>query len=150
MVQRCISCDSSYGRSPSVKHMVLSTSKGANPFCGLTVMKSSDYSITEKDFKASVINSDKCVFLADVFIWSMSYWGVGLGSPWQQRWLHVAEMRRCSGEGTIPDQTKILEVPQDNPIIPAWLSKSWLCYEYSWDSLRVHPIYKVVTLFLAK
>lgn len=46
-----ISSDSTYGKSPSVKHMVLSTSKGVNPFFGLTVMRSSDDSITEKDLK---------------------------------------------------------------------------------------------------
>lgn len=66
--RRFISCDSSYVKSLSLKHMVLSSSNRVNPFCGLPIMKSSDDSIREKDLKAWVINSEKCVVLADV-IW---------------------------------------------------------------------------------
>lgn len=52
-------------KSLLLKHMVLSSSNGVNPFCVLPIMKSSDDSIREKDLKAWVIKSDKCVVLAD-------------------------------------------------------------------------------------
>jgi len=66
----------------------------------------------------------------------------------------MPQMRWYSGESTIPDknpnQISVLEAPPDNPVIPGLLSSTWVSCEYSWDSLRVLPLYKVVTLFLAK
>lgn len=66
----------------------------------------------------------------------------------------MPQMRWYSGEGTIPDrnpnQLSVLEAPQDNSVIPGLLSKAWVSYECSLGSLRVLPVYKVVTLFLAK
>lgn len=56
-------------------------------------------------------------------------------------------------EGTIPDRNPkpsgILEGPQDKPVISDLLSKAWVSREHL-DSLRVLPVYKVVTLFLVK
>lgn len=56
-------------------------------------------------------------------------------------------------EGTIPDRNPkpsgILEGPQDKPVISDLLGKAWVSCEHL-DSLRVLPVYKVVTLFLVK
>lgn len=59
-----------------------------------------------------------CIYLVHVLL------GGWFGLPLAAEVFTCARLRWCSGDDPTPDQLKILELPQDNPIILPWLSKS--------------------------